>query len=229
MSSRIVREGKIEVQAVDWEPLAGTAPALASHGVIFPQAGARPGPERNADAAQESIEAHVRELERQLESGGQEAFQRGLQQGEAEGGRRAQARLDAEIQSLAHTVREMAGLRRVIRREAEEELVRLALAIARRVLHRELTVDADALRGLVRAALERIELRETYRVRTHPDHVATLTRCLAQTGAPQKIEVIADTSLEKGAAIFETARGSLDASVETQLAEIQRGLVDLLE
>jgi flagellar assembly protein FliH len=174
-------------------------------------------------------EPAMRDLERQLEKSTQEAFHRGLQQGEVEGRKQAQAQLDAEIQRLGRTVTEMAGLRHAIRREAEEELVRLALAIARRILHRELTVDPEALTGLVRAAVGRVEMRETYRVRTHPEHVAAVTRCLVQAGAPQKIEVVADTSLEKGSAVFETARGTLDASVDTQLAEIQRGLVDLLE
>jgi flagellar assembly protein FliH len=46
----------------------------------------------------------------------------------------------------------------------------------------------------------------------------------ASTGA--RFEVVPEPRLERGAAIFETSRGSLDASVETQLDEIQRGLVD---
>ena len=51
------------------------------------------------------------------------------------------------------------------RHEAEEDVVELALAIARRILHRELTVAPEALLGLVKAALEKIEAREVHRVR----------------------------------------------------------------
>ena len=209
-----------------WEPLPGTTPMAGSH-VLPPHTGNHPRAENPGGPVQD--EPATRDFERQLEKSTQEAFHRGLQQGEAEGRKQAQVQLDAEIQRLGRTVAEMAGLRHAIRREAEEELVRLALAIARRILHRELTVDPEALTGLVRAAVGRVEMRETYRVRTHPEHVAAVTRCLAQAGAPQKIEVVADTSLEKGSAVFETARGTLDASVDTQLAEVQRGLVDLLE
>jgi flagellar assembly protein FliH len=217
------------VQPVSWEPLPGTSPALVSHVGVFPNAGTRPVENHPAESIQESLQRKVHDLESQLEKSVEEAFQKGLRQGEADGRKQAQAQVDAELQRLGRTVTEMAGLRRAIRREAEEELVRLALAIARRILHRELTVDPESLSGLVKAALGKIEMRDTYRVRTHPDHVSVVTRCLAQMGAPQKIEVLADSSLEKGSAIFETGRGSLDASVETQLAEIQRGLVDLLE
>jgi len=214
---------------VSWEPLPGTSPVVVSHVGSFPYAGTRPAGNHPGEPVEDLPEARVHELERQLEKSSREAFQNGMRQGEAEGRKQAVAQLEGELQRLGRTVAEMAGLRHAIRREAEEELVRLALAIARRILHRELTVDPGALTGLVKAALEKIEIRDTYRVRTHPEHVAAVTRCLAQIGAPQKIEVLPDTSLEKGSAIFETGRGSLDASVETQLAEIQRGLVDLLE
>jgi flagellar biosynthesis/type III secretory pathway protein FliH len=41
--------------------------------------------------------------------------------------------------------------------------------------------------------------------------------------------VISDPVQREGGAVFEIGRGSLDASVETQLAEIERGLIDKLE
>ena len=37
-----------------------------------------------------------------------------------------------------------------------------------------------------------------------------------------------DTSLLPGEVFFETAQGMLDASVDTQLREIERGLIDKL-
>ena len=43
------------------------------------------------------------------------------------------------------------------------------------------------------------------------------------------IEVSADSNLEAGGLIFETNRGQLDASLHSQLDEIERGLIDRLE
>jgi flagellar assembly protein FliH len=42
------------------------------------------------------------------------------------------------------------------------------------------------------------------------------------------VEVVPDAAREPGALIFETERGNLDASVETQLEQIERGLTDRL-
>jgi flagellar biosynthesis/type III secretory pathway protein FliH len=41
--------------------------------------------------------------------------------------------------------------------------------------------------------------------------------------------VIHDPSQQQGGAVFEISRGALDASVETQLREIECGLTDQLE
>jgi flagellar assembly protein FliH len=80
----------------------------------------------------------------------------------------------------------------------------------------------------VKAALARLEHREVERVRLHPEDAASVKRLLEQTPGRAHVEVVADARLERGSAIFETPRGNLDASVDTQLAEIQRGLADRL-
>ena len=132
------------------------------------------------------------------------------------------------IERQARAIEELAGLRPRLREQAEADLIRLAVAIARRIVRRELTVDADAITGLVKAALEQLAVQEAVRVRVHPEHEAAVRAYLASTGGAAEIEVAGDGALEPGSVIFETARGSLDASAETQLAEIERGLTDRL-
>ena len=41
--------------------------------------------------------------------------------------------------------------------------------------------------------------------------------------------LVADPALKPGELFFETSQGTLDASVETQLREIERGLIDKLD
>jgi flagellar assembly protein FliH len=47
-------------------------------------------------------------------------------------------------------------------------------------------------------------------------------------GLPHRVEVIGDAGLARGAAILDSNRGTLDASIETQLAEIERGFADIV-
>jgi flagellar assembly protein FliH len=225
MSSKVIRGRDVQVEALAWRP-GGVLPASAADAepayhdsfVAGSRGAATPGSGTRAESTEQEIENKV-----------QEAFRAGLQQGEAAARQKAEAEIAERLQALARTTTEIASLRQQIRREGERELVELSLAIARRILHRELTIDPEALSALIKAAVHKIDLRETHRVRTHPDHAATISRCLTQIGAPAKIEVVADAGLERGAAVFETSRGTVDASVETQLAEIQHGFADLME
>jgi flagellar assembly protein FliH len=153
-----------------------------------------------------------------------EAHQTGYHEGEAAG----RSHVEPVIQRLAASIEALTTLRPRLRREAEADLLKLAVAIARRILHRELTVDPDAVLGLIRAALDTLQAQENCRVRVHPDHEAVLRAFLEQLGPARQIEVTADRTLEPGGVLFETSRGNLDSSVETQLQEIERGLADRL-
>jgi flagellar assembly protein FliH len=104
----------------------------------------------------------------------------------------------------------------------------LSIAIARRILHRELTVDPSALQGLVKAAFDRLDRREIKEIRTDADSIASVKKIVEGLGAPGSVKVIADATLRPGSLVIEVPRGQLDASIETQLIEIERGFVDIV-
>ena len=91
-----------------------------------------------------------------------------------------------------------------------------------------MAIDPEALHGLVLGALEKLQGQEICRVKVHPSHAALVSTCLRQSVTGSSVEVIADSTREPGAVVFETARGNLDASVDSQLQEIERGLADRL-
>ena len=81
-----------------------------------------------------------------------ESRQAGFQEGAATAKSAAATEIKALEQRVAETIAALAELRPRLRRQAEADLVKLSLAIARRILHRELSVDPEAMRGLIQAA-----------------------------------------------------------------------------
>jgi flagellar assembly protein FliH len=154
------------------------------------------------------------------------------QQGFEEGHTAASQNLGRELQAvqakLARSIEELTGLRPRYRRQAEQDVVALALGVARRILHRELTVSPEALHGLVKAALDKLDAREVHQARVSGADAAMLRQFFEQMGTPYKVEILADPSLAPGSVLIESSHGTLDASVDTQLAEIDRGLADLV-
>jgi flagellar assembly protein FliH len=156
------------------------------------------------------------------------AHQQGYAASEAVAAQHAQARLAPVLKGLTNIVAELAAIRKTFRAQAEADTVTLAIAIARRILNRELATDPEAILGLVKAAFHKCDARETHRLRVSPQDAEAIREQRASLNFPPALELISDTALVRGSAIFETSRGDLDASMDAQLSEIDRGLADVL-
>jgi flagellar assembly protein FliH len=126
-------------------------------------------------------------------------------------------------------VAELAKMRSNIFKNAQADLLRLSIAIARRILHRELSVSPDILQSIVSVVMEKLDRQEIHCVRVHPAMAARLEQDLKSLSHQKPIQVTPDPTLEPGACIFVTGRGNVDASIDSQLSEIERGLADRLE
>ena len=218
MLSKLLKDATLELAPVPWRSrCAISAPA------------AQPDTPVAANTEVARLRAKLAGLESELETRTRQSYEAGVRAGEESARQTLAAGVQETVQQMAATIAEVAGMRAETIRRAEGDTVRLAIEIARRVLHRELSIDGSALEALIKAALEKLQSQEAYRVRVHPDQEKVVRACLDRTGRGQAIAVVGDPMQPQGGAVFEISRGSLDASVETQLAEIERGLIDQLE
>ena len=230
---RHVGEAEPATQAGAWLP--HSAPAATAGQGTAGAAKAGPAKPASASGAANSPEADTEELERILaeaqvraQAAAAQSFKDGFSQGRLEGEQLVRAEVATLMERLARTIADLSGTRDAFRHEAEADVVRLSLGVARRVLHREVSIDPDALLGLIRVALGKFAARELHRILVSPQDQPALTAALVSLKLPRQVEVIGDPSLERGAALFETVKGTLDASVDTQLDEIERGFLDVL-
>src|SRR5580698_11396309 len=199
--------------------LSGGEQAAAAKPMLWRMVAAASDPRRSSHSDAE------REAARKLDQTRREAYAEGL----AAGRQQAEEQFRPAVQGLAETLSMLARLRENIREETMQDLVHLATSIAARVIHREVVVDPDALAGLIQAAFSKLQSREINRVRMHPTLEALVRKLLEQAGAPKNLVLMPDASLKPAEIFFETSQGILDASVDTQLREIERGLIDKLE
>jgi flagellar assembly protein FliH len=179
-----------------------------------------------ADSAE--FERRIAELERLRQLEKAEAHHKGVEDGLRRGREEAAGEMKKAFDQLAHALEELAKVKRNLRQEAERELVKLSLAVARRILYRELSTDPGSIEGIVHAALQKLQQREASKVRVWPAAVPAVRAALERIGSRTGIEIVGDPGLATGAILFETSLGDLDASIETQLQEIQRGFADRL-
>jgi flagellar assembly protein FliH len=239
MSSRIIHGEEDDFLPHAWQRVrrSGTAPASPPDGREFsPMPVGAAGNRIGHGAADAQPASHPANLEAAREALSLE-FQARLQKecsAAFEAGREAaqnasRQELQAHYERLSQSIEELAACRQRYRQETEREVVQLSLEIARRILRRELTIDPEAILGLLRAGLESVSLREVLEVRVHTAHADIVRSALQRMGAPDAISVVGDPHLVPGAVCVETRRGGFDASAETQIEEIQRGFADLME
>jgi flagellar assembly protein FliH len=169
-----------------------------------------------------------REQEREIAERVKASYQSGYSAGVNAGTQQATERMQPVLASLAGMIQELAGYKKKFRHDAEASAVGLALAVARRVLYREVNADPEAILGLVKAAFDKLNARETQRLRVSPPDLVVIQENSARLGLPPALEIAADAQLPRGSAVFETSRGELDASIDSQMLEIERGFTDII-
>jgi flagellar assembly protein FliH len=104
-------------------------------------------------------------------------------------------------------------------------MVQLALAVARRVVHREVSLDQDLLVAMARVALERLGESARVTVRFHPEEFEAISASRANDWSGTSVSVVADPRVGRGGCRVESEFGSMDAGVDAQIQELARALL----
>jgi flagellar assembly protein FliH len=183
------------------------------------------------------LAGRLRELEEQIEES-QRSFQQKLEietaaafeRGRVEEGSHRTAAITEMTQVLKRAVGEFASERDRYLEQVEQEVVRLALSIAARILHREAQMDPLLLSGAVRVALGQLSDVTEVRLRIPAAQQQLWAEMVhLMPNLPLRPQLVADDALGAGECLLETHLGAVDLGVKAQLKEIERGFFDLLE
>ena len=188
----------------------------------YADAGLPSGAPGNAsDRGQSSEERSRRQQAEWFEQGRQSAQQQLRSELDA-----ALAKQRAQIGVALH---EFASERQDYYHRIEGEVVELALAIARKILHREAQIDPHTLAGIVRVTLEKLDTGTKVDLHVHPKEATEWRHYFAcQMENVPAPEVFEDSAIAPGECRIDTSLGSTEVGLESQLKEIETGLLDLL-
>lgn len=191
--------------------------------------------------AEQLIASAIDEAEQLKESARQEGSREGFEHGHAEGVRhgteagRQQAlqQHSAELSSLVGTLRDaltqIDAHRLSIETDGTTEVVKLAVAIAERVVKRQAAVDPAVLEANLGEAMKLAVGAADLRIAVHPDQRASLEVAMPRLKLAwpslKHVQLVDDPGLSPGGCRLYTAHGSIDADLATQL---DRVVADLL-
>lgn len=166
----------------------------------------------------------IQEAEIEAQKVREDAYREGLSEGKEEGLRAAQEKAEGLIKDIRTYMKRLKDLEENLRKESEREVVKLALAIARKIVSREIKTDPDTITHIVRAALEKIPFSPQIKIRVNPADWEYITKNPLEAGEYEykDIALEPDNAINPGGCYLETGFGDIDSRWEEQLKEIER-------
>lgn len=161
---------------------------------------------------------------------GQDYFLQGYADGLRDGAAAAADEVRVAVEALGKVAAVLQVSQEEFARERERALTALALAVARKLVQRELEAEPARLRGLVARALELLPLDTMLDVRIHPADLAALgehRETLTPPGRGLTLQWLADPTLARGDFIVDSAQRLVDGRLDAALQSLYERLGDV--
>ena len=230
MSLRIIKSGSAKTAAVQPFFLASGHAERRVEPYILPEFAS----DVETDAVPESSEpvaaapvvppVDIEKIEKDAFARGHAAgLNEGLNKGLKTGEETAAARIAEITKRYSDSLAEFATYKTTLRAQVEEDVVRLSIAIAKKLVHREIRIDPTIIHTLVRVALERTPEKSAVVVRLSSADYEYMNQMhadmLRSEGRDVKFE--SDGTLRQGDCVIHTETGDIDARIEEEFHEVE--------
>ena len=166
----------------------------------------------------------VGELEEIERTAYQEAFTAGKEQGLAAARAETQQALDqlkAQVAQLESMFTTLARPLQDMDAQVEQQLVNLALIVARQLVRRELRMDPAQVIAVIRESVGLLPAAaRDVRVHLHPQDAAVVRERLATPGAERAWTIVEDPVMMRGGCRVTTDTAQIDARLETRIGTV---------
>jgi flagellar biosynthesis/type III secretory pathway protein FliH len=160
----------------------------------------------------------------------QEAYEKGLRQAqqEIEGDRQA------AIQQSQALLEEARQSKLKVFRSCEGDIVRLVMAMVKKVIAGELNTNPDIIINILQEAIDFLDRPENITVYVNPQEVENILEVmdkgyLTDIGTNHiNMDIKADERVSRGGCLLESDAGSVDAQLETRIASVNNAIQEVV-
>ena len=154
-----------------------------------------------------------------------EAYEKGFAQGEKAGMELGEKRFDSILKGFTKTLEGVRKTKEEVCSNSEQEMVELVLAIARKVIQKEVSTDRKIILDIVKSALKHVADQEEIRVRLNPSDLEFASQYKGEIlDGIEKATFESDVEVLRGDAVIESNYGSIDCGIEKHLQEVEEAL-----
>lgn len=172
--------------------------------------------------AQEDMGKKLQEVEK-------EAYLKGLKDGEVKGVELGKRHLEPLLETFSEALKELEVVKKELLGQAERASVRLAIALAEKIIHQEIRSDISVIMKMAEELLGRIKDHGQIILRLNPHDMRKLKEAgydlRTRFRDVQRLSIKEDPEMESGDMVLETEFGELDARIQRQLEAMREALL----
>ena len=164
-------------------------------------------------------------LRLQIEAAEKIAYEMGYNQGVSEGRKTGEKTIEPVLTKFEKALSELERIKQNLSHMAEVEAVNLSLAIAKKIVGNEISINKNVILNIVKEALKKVDGHENIKIKVNPlefqiieesrNELKKITNCM------ENIEIIADHEISQGGCVIETNIGDIDARIEKQFKVVE--------
>lgn len=191
--------------------------------------------EEEAAAAVEQAESRIRELESQakerIDAVHKDAFRKGFDEGREAGYKEGKAEVERLTGRLHAVIERALDKRGEILEKTEAEIVELVLLVAKKVVKVISENQKNVVVQNIVQALRKLRTRSEVTIRVNLADLQLASEhakdFVAMAENAKHIQIVEDTTIDRGGCIIETDFGEIDARISSQLHELEEKILDI--
>lgn len=174
--------------------------------------------EESAYNKKEDFKERLARLER-------EAYEKGFEQGQKDGLALEKRKMEEVRKQIEEMLVGLRDLKPRIYAETEEELLKLAILVARKVIGEEIKNNSGIIGNTIKHAMKFLSDKRKVRIILNPDDMDEVKKLLPDISAITKgghFQLSEDKAVSRGGCILETGFGRINACIEDQLDNVEK-------
>ncbi len=180
--------------------------------------------ERVQQALSEQLEQARAQWEQEARQKADEAKEQGRQQGRAE----AEGTIELRAAELASVISSLAQARNKLLDDAEQAVLEMTLAIARRFVEQSALLGDELIRKTIKDAVKMVTEKDKVVIRVNPDDLDEVRShqddIIFIGDGIGRLDVRGDKKVDRGGCVVETEAGNIDARIASRFEQLDKAI-----
>lgn len=186
-----------------------------------------------AQAAAEADAAKKESYAAGFSSGEEEGYKKGYEDGYGKGKQAGTSMTADAVNMMTQVIEQLKNYHAQILADSQKDIAKMAIAIAEKVLHKEIMMDPATVISVVKNALSKVGFKRQFVVHVNPLDLEVLKGASDQIRSVldnyESLNFKASPQVAPGGCIVQTESGSVDAQIDRQFGEVREAVMNAVE